>query len=60
MKKKVVIIGVGVSGLVVIRSCLEEGLEFICFERSDDVGGLWKFLVSEVIVREWVGYLCNR
>ncbi|XP_072504766.1 flavin-containing monooxygenase 3 [Notamacropus eugenii] len=43
MGKKVAIIGAGVSGLASIRACLEEGLEPTCFERSDDVGGLWKF-----------------
>ncbi|XP_031243238.1 dimethylaniline monooxygenase [N-oxide-forming] 3 isoform X2 [Mastomys coucha] len=43
MKRKVAVIGAGVSGLAAIRSCLEEGLEPTCFERSDDVGGLWKF-----------------
>lgn len=46
MGKRVVIVGVGVSGLVFIRCCLEVGLEFICFERSNDIGGLWKFSVS--------------
>lgn len=40
------IIGAGVSGLASIRCCLEEGLEPTCFERSNDVGGLWKFSVS--------------
>uniref|UniRef100_A0A8C9UQI2 Flavin-containing monooxygenase n=1 Tax=Spermophilus dauricus TaxID=99837 RepID=A0A8C9UQI2_SPEDA len=43
MGRRVAIVGAGVSGLAAIRSCLEEGLEPICFERSDDVGGLWKF-----------------
>ncbi|KAM6217264.1 flavin-containing monooxygenase 3 [Rhynchocyon petersi] len=43
MGKRVAIIGAGVSGLASIRSCLEEGLEPTCFERSDHVGGLWKF-----------------
>ncbi|XP_045154162.1 dimethylaniline monooxygenase [N-oxide-forming] 3 isoform X1 [Echinops telfairi] len=42
--KRVAIIGAGVSGLASIRSCLEEGLEPTCFEKSDDIGGLWKFL----------------
>lgn len=46
MAKKVAVIGAGVSGLASIRCCLEEGLEPICFERSNDVGGLWKFSVS--------------
>ncbi|KAI4563062.1 hypothetical protein MJT46_010671 [Ovis ammon polii x Ovis aries] len=43
MVKKVAIIGAGISGLASIRSCLEEGLEPTCFERGEDVGGLWKF-----------------
>ncbi|XP_006147861.1 dimethylaniline monooxygenase [N-oxide-forming] 3 isoform X1 [Tupaia chinensis] len=43
MGKRVAVIGAGVSGLAAIRSCLEEGLEPTCFERSDDIGGLWKF-----------------
>lgn len=50
MVKRVVIVGVGVCGLVFIKCCLEEGLEFICFERSDDFGGLWRFIVSEVLI----------
>ncbi|XP_045839149.1 putative dimethylaniline monooxygenase [N-oxide-forming] 6 isoform X1 [Meles meles] len=43
MGKRVAIVGAGVSGLASIRCCLEEGLEPTCFERSNDVGGLWKF-----------------
>ncbi|XP_042781215.1 flavin-containing monooxygenase 3 isoform X1 [Panthera pardus] len=43
MGKRVAIIGAGVSGLATIRSCLEEGLEPTCFEKSEDIGGLWKF-----------------
>nr|XP_045732133.1 flavin-containing monooxygenase 3 isoform X2 [Mirounga angustirostris] len=50
MGKRIAIIGAGVSGLASIRSCLEEGLEPICFEKSEDIGGLWKFstLVSGI------------
>ncbi|XP_045308908.1 putative dimethylaniline monooxygenase [N-oxide-forming] 6 isoform X1 [Leopardus geoffroyi] len=44
MGKRVAIVGAGVSGLASIRCCLEEGLEPTCFERSNDIGGLWKFL----------------
>ncbi|XP_055964394.1 putative dimethylaniline monooxygenase [N-oxide-forming] 6 [Sorex fumeus] len=43
MRKRVAIVGAGVSGLASIRSCLEEGLEPTCFERGNDVGGLWNF-----------------
>ncbi|XP_016285406.1 LOW QUALITY PROTEIN: flavin-containing monooxygenase 5-like [Monodelphis domestica] len=41
--KKIAIVGAGVSGLGAIKSCLEEGLEPTCFERSFDIGGIWKY-----------------
>ncbi|KAM9324781.1 dimethylaniline monooxygenase [N-oxide-forming] 2-like [Gastrophryne carolinensis] len=43
MVKSVAVIGAGASGLSAVKVCLEEGLEPTCFERSDDVGGLWRF-----------------
>ncbi|XP_045694700.1 dimethylaniline monooxygenase [N-oxide-forming] 1-like [Phyllostomus hastatus] len=43
MAKRVAIVGAGVSGLASIKCCLEEDLEPTCFERSDDLGGLWRF-----------------
>ncbi|XP_040262682.1 flavin-containing monooxygenase 5-like [Bufo bufo] len=43
MGKKVAVIGAGASGLPAIKTCLDEGLEPTCFERSDDIGGLWRF-----------------
>ncbi|XP_055964393.1 flavin-containing monooxygenase 1-like, partial [Sorex fumeus] len=43
MARRVAIVGAGVSGLACIKCCLEEGLEPTCFERSDDLGGLWRF-----------------
>lgn len=46
MAKRVAIVGAGVSGLASVKCCLEEGLEPTCFERSDDLGGLWRFTVS--------------
>ncbi|XP_044295297.1 flavin-containing monooxygenase 5-like isoform X1 [Varanus komodoensis] len=42
-KKRVAIVGAGSSGLCCIKCCLDEGLEPICFESSDDIGGLWRF-----------------
>lgn len=45
-KLRVAIIGSGVSGLVAIKSCKEEGDVFsdiICYERSGILGGLWKY-----------------
>ncbi|XP_053549838.1 flavin-containing monooxygenase 5 [Bombina bombina] len=43
MGKKICVIGGGSSGLTAIKCCLEENLEPICFERTDDIGGLWRF-----------------
>lgn len=43
MAKRVAVIGAGVSGLSSIKCCLDEHLEPVCFERSNDIGGLWKF-----------------
>ena len=45
MAKKVAIIGGGSSGLCAIKACLQEGLEPVCFERTRDIGGLWRFEV---------------
>ncbi|XP_040854782.1 flavin-containing monooxygenase 5 [Ochotona curzoniae] len=42
-KKRVAVIGAGASGLCSIKTCLDEGLEPVCFERSHDIGGLWRF-----------------
>lgn len=46
MAKRVAVIGAGSSGLTSIKCCLDEGLEPVCFESSDDIGGLWKFKVE--------------
>ncbi|XP_074044704.1 flavin-containing monooxygenase 5 [Macrotis lagotis] len=43
VKKRIAVIGAGVSGLSSIKCCLEEDLEPVCFERTDDIGGLWRF-----------------
>ncbi|XP_072500695.1 flavin-containing monooxygenase 5 [Notamacropus eugenii] len=42
-KKRIAVIGAGVSGLSSIKCCLDEGLEPVCFERTNDIGGLWRF-----------------
>ncbi|XP_047231874.1 flavin-containing monooxygenase 5-like [Girardinichthys multiradiatus] len=43
MSRRVAVVGAGSSGLVCMKCCLDEGLEPICFESSDDIGGLWRF-----------------
>ncbi|XP_075689580.1 flavin-containing monooxygenase 5-like [Rhinoderma darwinii] len=41
--KTVAVIGAGASGLAAIKCCLDEGLEPKCFEKSEDIGGLWQY-----------------
>ncbi|XP_012935516.1 flavin-containing monooxygenase 5 [Aplysia californica] len=43
MGKRVLVIGAGCAGLTCIKSCLDEGLEPVCMERTDIMGGLWYF-----------------
>ncbi|WAR30988.1 FMO5-like protein, partial [Mya arenaria] len=40
---KVAIIGAGASGLTAIKCCLDEELEPTCYERTDELGGLWNY-----------------
>uniref|UniRef100_A0A0N4Z4Q7 Flavin-containing monooxygenase n=1 Tax=Parastrongyloides trichosuri TaxID=131310 RepID=A0A0N4Z4Q7_PARTI len=40
---RVCIIGAGVSGLPSIKSCLEEGFSVVCYEKTNDIGGLWNY-----------------
>lgn len=55
MTCSVAVIGGGTSGLTCIKCCLDEGLKPVCFESSDDIGGLWRFKVGN-----WIYFLfCN-
>ena len=40
---RVAVVGAGPSGLACIKSCKEYGLDVVCFERSDYLGGLWYY-----------------
>ena len=42
MTKKCCVIGAGVSGLTSIKHLLEVGIEPACFEKDDDIGGIWE------------------
>jgi dimethylaniline monooxygenase (N-oxide forming) len=42
MGKRIAILGAGPSGLAAAKSALENGLEPIVFEKSDDIGGVWR------------------
>eukprot|EP01012_Entosiphon_sulcatum_P028796 TRINITY_DN3493_c0_g1_i1.p1 TRINITY_DN3493_c0_g1~~TRINITY_DN3493_c0_g1_i1.p1 ORF type:complete len:551 (+),score=85.21 TRINITY_DN3493_c0_g1_i1:28-1653(+) len=39
----VAIIGAGMGGLAAIKHCLEEGLQPVCFESEDEIGGIWRY-----------------
>ncbi|CAN7998938.1 unnamed protein product [Ixodes hexagonus] len=45
-RRLVAVIGAGSSGLPSIKSCLEEGLDVVCFERTEGLGGLWRYRES--------------
>ena len=38
MAKRIAVIGSGASGLTAIKCCLDEGLQPVCFERTDHIG----------------------
>ncbi|KFD66748.1 hypothetical protein M514_06857 [Trichuris suis] len=40
-KMRVAIVGAGPSGITAVKICHDYGFEPICFERGDDIGGLW-------------------
>ncbi|CAL1534301.1 unnamed protein product [Lymnaea stagnalis] len=42
-QKRVAVIGAGASGLPAIKCCLDEGLTPVCFERTEHIGGLWRY-----------------
>lgn len=41
--KRVAVIGAGASGLTSIKHCREDGLDVVCFEATDNLGGLWRY-----------------
>ena len=40
---RVAVVGAGVSGLTAIKCCRDEELEVVCFEKRNDLGGLWNY-----------------
>lgn len=45
---KVCVVGAGICGLVALKSCLEEKLEVVCFDKTESIGGLWRFRETDV------------
>lgn len=42
-KKKICVIGSGISGLLSIKECLDNDFDVICYEKSSTIGGLWRY-----------------
>ncbi|GFQ67662.1 dimethylaniline monooxygenase 5, partial [Trichonephila clavata] len=42
-KKRILVIGAGMSGLTAIKACKEENFEVVCYEKSGEFGGLWRY-----------------
>ena len=40
-KRRVCIIGAGVSGIAAARVCLSRGYEVVIYEKSEKIGGIW-------------------
>ena len=45
--KHCAILGAGASGLAATKACLEYGFDVVCFEKTNDLGGLWRFKADE-------------
>ena len=43
MPKRIAIIGAGVGGIISAKCCLEQGLDIVVFEKTDYIGGLWRY-----------------
>ncbi|VDO24413.1 unnamed protein product [Brugia timori] len=43
MPERICVVGAGASGLTATKTCLENGLQVVCFEKSCDIGGLWRY-----------------
>lgn len=47
-KKRILVIGAGVSGLTAIKACKEENLNVVCYEKTGEFGGLWRYHDSDL------------
>ncbi|KFM68828.1 Dimethylaniline monooxygenase [N-oxide-forming] 5, partial [Stegodyphus mimosarum] len=46
--KRIAVIGAGSAGLAAAKACKEEGLNFVIFERSGRVAGLWNYRDEDI------------
>uniref|UniRef100_T1JB49 Flavin-containing monooxygenase n=1 Tax=Strigamia maritima TaxID=126957 RepID=T1JB49_STRMM len=59
MEKRVCIIGGGPSGLTSIKACIEGGLNPVCYEKSDNFGGLWRYSDDRNASSVWKSTIIN-
>lgn len=52
--KRVAVLGAGAAGLVASRLLREAGFGVRCFERTGDVGGVWRYRPEDVMYRSLV------
>jgi glycine/D-amino acid oxidase-like deaminating enzyme len=46
-KKKVVVIGAGVSGIACAKEMMDEGHDVVIYEKNQNYGGLWSFSATD-------------
>ncbi|MBZ3890441.1 Dimethylaniline monooxygenase [N-oxide-forming] 5 [Sciurus carolinensis] len=51
-KKKIAVIGSEACGLSSLKCCLDEDLKSVCFERTDDIGGLCRYQTTVYSVKK--------
>ncbi|XP_015914107.1 flavin-containing monooxygenase 5-like [Parasteatoda tepidariorum] len=40
---RVAVIGAGPCGITAIKACIEESIDVVCFEKTGNIGGLWRY-----------------
>ncbi|KAF8790871.1 Dimethylaniline monooxygenase like protein [Argiope bruennichi] len=43
IKQHILVVGAGMAGLTAIKACKEENIDVICYEKSSEFGGLWRY-----------------
>ena len=46
--KRIAIIGAGNSGIGAFNACREQGFDVVCYEKTDQICGLWLFREQEI------------
>src|SRR6266487_3745366 len=46
--KRVAVIGCGGAGLPSLKWCLQVGFNAVCYEKSDNLGGLWRYRENDI------------